>query len=205
MLDVHDLQVAYGQPRSVAGFVASPVLYAGTAFGHVASGTPGSLPRIDRNALVALHRAAYRPDNAILVVSGNFDVKQLDAWVDEYFAPLASPRRPIPRVTAEEPVRMAPKSLTVYEANVPLPAVTISWPAPAANNPDLAAWAARVDILREAGTPTVPTTVAHERAVNPFLRSRESTVRQAVRAQGGDVSGDAAAFGALRGWKDGFR
>ncbi|MGE6494563.1 hydroxyacylglutathione hydrolase [Cupriavidus metallidurans] len=72
-------------------------------------------------------------------------------------------------------------------------------------NPDLAAWAARVDILREAGTPTVPTTVAHERAVNPFLRSRESTVRHAVRAQGGDVSDDAAAFGALRGWKDGFR
>jgi hydroxyacylglutathione hydrolase len=61
-----------------------------------------------------------------------------------------------------------------------------------------------VDILREAGTPTVPTTVAHERAVNPFLRSREP-VRQAVRAQGGDVSDDAAAFGALRGWKDGFR
>jgi hydroxyacylglutathione hydrolase len=44
-----------------------------------------------------------------------------------------------------------------------------------------------VDILREAGTPTVPTTVAHERAVNPFLRSREP-VRQAVRAQGGDVA-----------------
>jgi zinc protease len=88
----------------------------------------------------AFHAAYYRPDNAILVVSGNFDAKQLDAWVDQYFAPLSTPRRPIPRVTAEEPVRAAPKSLTVYEANVPLPAVTISWPAPAANNPDIAAW-----------------------------------------------------------------
>lgn len=72
-------------------------------------------------------------------------------------------------------------------------------------NADLAAWAARVDALRHADTPTVPTTVAHERAVNPFLRSRDPAVRGAVRAQGGDTSSDAAAFGALRGWKDNFR
>ena len=88
----------------------------------------------------AFHAAYYRPDNAILVVSGNFDPKQLDAWVDEYFAPLKSPQRPIPRVTAVEPERTAPKSLTFYEPNVPLPAVVISWPAPAASSPDVAAW-----------------------------------------------------------------
>lgn len=72
-------------------------------------------------------------------------------------------------------------------------------------NAALSDWSAEVDTLRSADLPTVPTTVAHERAVNPFLRSRESAVRQAVAAQGGDVSGDAAAFGALRGWKDNFR
>lgn len=72
-------------------------------------------------------------------------------------------------------------------------------------NADLSAWAARVDALRQADTPTVPTTVAHERAVNPFLRSREPSVRRAVQGQGGDIGNDAAAFGALRGWKDSFR
>jgi len=88
----------------------------------------------------AFHAAYYRPDNAILVVSGNFDPQRLDAWVDQYFAPLASPHRPVPRVSAVEPVRKAPKSLTVYVPNVPLPAVSISWPAPAASSPDIAAW-----------------------------------------------------------------
>ncbi|HXS29266.1 MAG TPA: pitrilysin family protein, partial [Steroidobacteraceae bacterium] len=88
----------------------------------------------------AFHAAYYRPDNAILVVSGNFDAKQLDAWVDKYFGPLASPKRAIPRVAAVEPARAAPKSLTFYEPNVPLPAVLISWPAPAASSPDIAAW-----------------------------------------------------------------
>ncbi|CAG2151410.1 hydroxyacylglutathione hydrolase [Cupriavidus plantarum] len=72
-------------------------------------------------------------------------------------------------------------------------------------NAALAAWSARVDALREAGEPTLPTTVAHERAVNPFLRSREPSVRQAVQAQGGSTADDASAFGALRAWKDSFR
>ncbi len=73
------------------------------------------------------------------------------------------------------------------------------------DNAALARWEARVASLREAGEPTVPTTVAHEREVNPFLRSREPTVREAVGGRGGDISSDAAAFGALRGWKDDFR
>lgn len=73
------------------------------------------------------------------------------------------------------------------------------------DNAALAHWEARVEALRAAGEPTVPTTVAHEREVNPFLRSREPAVREAVAGRGGDVTNDAAAFGALRGWKDDFR
>jgi zinc protease len=73
------------------------------------------------------------------VVSGNFDQKQLNQWVDKYFAGIKKPDRPIPRVTAIEPARTAPKDLTVYEPNVPLPAVTLSWPSPGADSPDNAA------------------------------------------------------------------
>jgi zinc protease len=88
----------------------------------------------------AFHTAYYRPDNAILVVAGNFRQQDLDAWVDKYFGPLVSPKRAIPRVTAVEPARTAPKSLTVYAPNVPLPAVMVSWPAPDAKSPDVGAW-----------------------------------------------------------------
>ena len=113
--------------------------------------TIGSIADLDASTLddvKAFHAAYYRPDNAILVVAGNFEQKQLDAWVDKYFAPLASPKREIPRVAAVEPQRNAPKSLTTYVANVPLPAVTISWPAPDAKSPDVAAWMLLDDILQ---------------------------------------------------------
>ena len=48
----------------------------------------------------AFHAQYYRPDNAILVVSGNFDQAQLDAWVDQYFGDIA---RPIARDSARLP------------------------------------------------------------------------------------------------------
>lgn len=86
------------------------------------------------------HAAYYRPDNAVLVVSGNFDPKQLDAWVDTYFASIAKPARPLDRTQVTEPKRAAPKSVTVYEPNVPLPAVAISYLGPDARSPDYAAW-----------------------------------------------------------------
>ena len=85
----------------------------------------------------AFHAQYYRPDNAILVVSGNFDQAQLDAWVDQYFSPISRPERPIPRDYPQEPERTQPREYTVYAPNVPLPAVMISYPQPASTDPDI--------------------------------------------------------------------
>ena len=36
--------------------------------------------------VIKFHETYYRPDNATLIVVGDFDPKQFDAWVDKYFA-----------------------------------------------------------------------------------------------------------------------
>ena len=70
----------------------------------------------------------------------------------------------------------------------------------------LAEYQARCTALRAAGTPTLPSTVGTERAVNPFLRSREGPVTQAVRAHAALTHNDeVAVFAALRQWKNEFR
>ena len=99
----------------------------------------------------AFHATYYRPDNAILVVSGNFDPKQLDQWIDGYFGPIARPSRPIPRVTVAEPPRTKATTQTVYEPNVPLPAVLISYKLPPDNDPDNTALAVLNGILSGGG------------------------------------------------------
>src|SRR5918911_1116578 len=53
----------------------------------------------------AFHGTFYRPDNATVVVAGDFDPKQLDAWIDKYFGRIPKPTTPMPRVTTKEPER----------------------------------------------------------------------------------------------------
>lgn len=87
----------------------------------------------------AFHATYYRPDNAVLVVAGNFDQAQLDRWVDQYFRPIARPVSAIPRVRVEEPERRQSRRFTVHEPNTPLPAVLLSFPIPPASHADAAA------------------------------------------------------------------
>lgn len=73
-------------------------------------------------------------------------------------------------------------------------------------NAALQAYTARCQALRAAGQPTLPARLDTERAINPFLRSREGAVRQAVQAASpSPLADDAAVFGALREWKNRFR
>ncbi|MBA3397713.1 MAG: hydroxyacylglutathione hydrolase [Deltaproteobacteria bacterium] len=75
----------------------------------------------------------------------------------------------------------------------------------AAVEPDNVDVAARAEALvQAAGTASTPSTIALERATNPFLRSTAPDVVIAAMNRG--VSGDAiSVFGAIRAWKDAFR
>ena len=59
---------------------------------------------------------------------------------------------------------------------------------------------------RQANQPTIPSTIALELATNPFLRWRESTIRQSLQ-RAGKLEHDEgiAAFAALRLWKNSYR
>jgi glyoxylase-like metal-dependent hydrolase (beta-lactamase superfamily II) len=73
-------------------------------------------------------------------------------------------------------------------------------------NADLTQYTAQCEALRARGEPTLPSQLATERRVNPFLRSREATIRRAVHAHAG-LSAQAAetdVFAALRQWKNNF-
>lgn len=84
----------------------------------------------------AFHQTFYRPDNAVLIVVGDFEQQQLDAWVDKYFAKIPKPSASIPRVTVKEPARAAEQRFDERGPNVPLPAVAITYLAPPVSSPD---------------------------------------------------------------------
>lgn len=71
-------------------------------------------------------------------------------------------------------------------------------------NPALAEALTRCEALRAAQQPTLPTTLAKERLINPFLRCTESDVIHAALQHGAANASPGAVFAALREWKNIF-
>jgi zinc protease len=101
--------------------------------------TIGSIADLEAATLAdvtAFHSTYYRPDNATLIVTGDFDPQQLDAWVDKYFAYIAKPATPLPPRDASEPPWASDRAIAVTAPRVPLPAVAAVWLAPPVTSPD---------------------------------------------------------------------
>ena len=87
----------------------------------------------------AFHSLFYRPDNAYLIVVGDFDQAQFDAWTDKYLGSVAKPTTTIPRVTEVEPTKTKEIRFQKTAPNVPFPAVAISYLGPRSDSSDLPA------------------------------------------------------------------
>ena len=73
------------------------------------------------------------------------------------------------------------------------------------DNADLAARQRDCERQRERGEPTVPSTMAVERATNPFLRCDQAPERAAAeRRRSGAGSDPVSTFAEIRGWKNEF-
>jgi len=74
------------------------------------------------------------------------------------------------------------------------------------DNPQLIDYQGQCERQPARGLPTLPATLATEREINPFLRSREPGVLRAMRAHApGLATDEAAVFAALREWKNQFQ
>ena len=93
------------------------------------------------------YREFYRPDNAVLIVVGDFDETMLTAWVDKYFGTIKKPAGSIPRVNTTEPDWTTERRYNEFGPIVPFPAVGITYLAPDAKSSDVPALILAQNIL----------------------------------------------------------
>lgn len=99
----------------------------------------GNIEELDASKLgevTAFHSTFYRPDNATLIVVGDFTPAKLNEWIARYFSSIAKPSGAIPRVTTKEPPREQDKRDVMYSAKAPLPAFAVTYLAPSVRNDD---------------------------------------------------------------------
>jgi zinc protease len=101
--------------------------------------TIGNIPELDASKLPevkAFHSTFYRPDNATLIVVGDFNPSDLEKWTKKYFGAVARPTTKIPRVTVTEPPRKEDRHEVLSSAKAPLPAFALTYLAPSVRSAD---------------------------------------------------------------------
>ena len=110
---------------------AFAMFFGGHPYGRPVLGTAETLAAIDSDALRRFHRDYYRPDNAVLVVSGDVGEEAL-ARVREAFQGLDGGAAPRPAVPAPERPREA---LRIERRQGEVARTLLMLPAPAADDP----------------------------------------------------------------------
>lgn len=113
----------------VVSFVRAEVFPEGHPYHLLTIGSPEDLDAASIEDVRAFFRTYYAPNNATLVLSGDFDRAKAMALVEKYFGPIP-PGPTVPR-KKPSPVRLAGETRLEVDAGVELPRVYVSWPTPA--------------------------------------------------------------------------
>lgn len=103
---------------------------------HTAIGSMADLDKATIEDVRDFFNTFYKPNNATLIVVGDFNSEQALGWAKKYFEGIPASAKPIPRIDAPEPPQTGERDVNKSYSNTPLPAVVIGYKIPARYTPD---------------------------------------------------------------------
>jgi len=120
------------------------------AYKHLPIGSMEDLNKASVEDVRDFFRTFYRPDNATMIIAGDFDPAQAIQWAEKYFGGIPKPATPVPRIGAVEPRQTVETRVAkFYGSNSPLPAVVEGYKLPPLYSPDSYALELAANILSQ--------------------------------------------------------
>jgi zinc protease len=82
-------------------------------YGKSTIGNRSDIERVPVDSLRAFYRKFYRPDNAMVIVAGNFEEAKALEYIQKYFGAIAAPSTPLPKTYTVEPPQDGDRVTTV--------------------------------------------------------------------------------------------
>jgi zinc protease len=114
-------------------FVAAYKVY---PYKHIPIGSMEDLNKATIEDVRDFHNTFYVPNNATVVLVGDFDAKEALGLLQKHLAPVPKGAKPVPRVTAVEPPQTALSEATKVYPAAPLDAVVSAYHLPPMGHPD---------------------------------------------------------------------
>lgn len=112
---------------SRVGDASRALFFAGQPMGdHAPIGTPESLNAATAAGLKAFHDRWYRPENAVISVSGDIDPETMEALVTHYFSGWKGVGKPVPAPDFGKPDPHEPASAVVVQPGIPV-TLSLGW------------------------------------------------------------------------------
>jgi zinc protease len=104
-------------------------------YGRPVIGNRSDIENVNIERLQAFYKTWYRPDNAVLVVTGRFVVQETLAHIQKVFGALVNPNTPLPRLYTREPIQDGLRSTIIRRVGGE-PQLLLSWRGAANAHPD---------------------------------------------------------------------
>lgn len=105
--------------------------YSGTVIGEVEHLDAASLEEF-----IAFKKKFYNPNNAVLVVAGDFNTPTTKEWIEQYFATIPNTGDAIQRIKIEEAPITETIEVTEYDPNIQIPLKLYAYRTPAMTDKD---------------------------------------------------------------------
>jgi zinc protease len=115
-------------------------------YGNSTIGNRSDIERVPIENLKAFYKKFYRPDNAVLMVTGKFEEDKTLALIEKKFSKIANPLTPLRDSHTVEPAQDGEKTVTVSRVG-DLQLVSALYHTPAGSDPDYAAMSVIEDVL----------------------------------------------------------
>jgi len=102
---------------------------------HITIGSMADLNAATIADVREFYQTFYVPNNAVLIVAGDFKNEQALGWIKKYFGDIPKGQKPIARSNAQEPPQQKERRIS-HSKMVPLPAYVAGYHIPADGHPD---------------------------------------------------------------------
>ena len=97
---------------------------------HPTIGSMDDLNSAKLEDFIRYNHRYYNPNNAVLVVAGDFQKDQAKSWIETYFGPIKNREaKPVRNYPMDAPITQT-KKVTDYDANITAPAKVLAWRTP---------------------------------------------------------------------------
>ncbi len=112
----NEFEMGENSPGSVMFQRMQQAAYAWHNYGNPIIGERADIERVPIDKLQAFYRTWYQPDNAVLLIGGNFDEVRALELVDRHFGALPRPERKLPRLYTVEPTQDGEREVILRRA-----------------------------------------------------------------------------------------